>query len=107
MCPIEILPGVPSHISAKRNTLRQTELTTEPIVTDDRLYVVPADKDDTYIVKVDGYPHESGGMVITKRLTPTDKEDCIMITTPDDPLLGLTAITIDNILYEARKVNKE
>lgn len=94
---------MPSHISADLKTLRQAEPTTEPKVAEERLYVVPADKDDTYIVKVDGWSHQAGGILSTKRLTPEDKEGCIMLTTAGDPSLGLTSLIIDNILYKARK----
>jgi hypothetical protein len=104
MCPIEVTPGVPYYMSGNKKTLRDTEATIRPEVIVGMKYVVPADKGDECIVKVDGYPHLPGGTITSSRFTPDDREDCFTLTVDDDPTLpmsGLSGVVVDKIHYDA------
>jgi len=105
MCSIRISPEVPVYISADSSMLLKTEPTVQPRVTGERLFVLPVGKSEDYLVHVDGFHHEPGGIVETERLTTGHTVDDITLTTSDDPdlsgELGVTAVKIDGVLYEA------
>jgi hypothetical protein len=107
MCPIRISPEVPAYISEDKISLRKTEPTTEPQIIGKRVFVVPGGKSDDCIVEVDGYAHDPGGILETERATTGHDLSCITLTIPDDSdlsgELGLSAVKIDRILYEAEK----
>ncbi len=108
MSPIRISPEREVYISTDLETLSQTEPTTESRVVREEVFVLPCGKNQDYIVRVDGFSHAPGGMVETERLTSRHTKDKITLTTLDDPELsgelGVTAITIDGVLYEAINV---
>jgi hypothetical protein len=89
--------------------LHQTEPTIQSRVTGERLFVLPVGKCGDYLVHVDGFSDAPGGIIETERLTIGHTIDDITLTTPDDPdlsgELGVTAVKIDGVLYEA--VNPE
>jgi hypothetical protein len=105
MCSIRISPEVPIYISADKTLLRKTKPTTQSRIVRERLFVLPVGKDNDYLVCVDGFPHAPGGIVETERLTTGHTIDDITLTTTDDAELsrelGVTAVKIDGILYEA------
>lgn len=109
MCPIRIVPDAPVQISDNQRSLRRVNPTTEPTVIGRRTFVLPVGKGNDYLVHVDGFAHAPGGIIETERLTTGHSVDNIALTTPDDPELsgelGVTAVTIDGVLYEA--VNPE
>lgn len=111
MTPIRISPEIEVYISTDPETLGQTEPTTESRVVGEEVFVLPCGKKQDYIVRVDGFSHAPGGMVITERLTSGHETNDITLTTPEDPELsgelGVTAVTIDGVLYEAMNVEKK
>ena len=108
MAPIRISPEAEVYISLAPKTICQANPTTEPQVVEGEVFVLPCGKGPDYIVCVDGFSHSPGGIVETERLTPGHKKDDITLTTPNDPELsgelGVTAVTIDGVLYEATNV---
>ena len=111
MSPIRISPERQVYISTKQELLGQTPPTTESRVAREEVYVLPLGKQYDYLVRVKGFPHVAGGILLTERLTAGHIPDYIMLTTPDDPVLsgelGVTAVTIDGVIYEATNVEDE
>ena len=111
MSPIRISPEIEVYISTDPETLCQTEPTTESKVVGEEVFVLPCGKNQDYIVRVEGFSNAPGGMVETERLTSGHTKDDITLTTPEDPELsgelGVTAITIDGVLYEAMNVERK
>ena len=108
MSPIRISPEREVYISSSQISLDKTVPTVESRVVRGEVYLLPVGKTQDYLVQVNGFSHASGGMVITERLTSGHETDDITLTTPEDPELsgelGVTAITIDGVLYEATNV---
>lgn len=112
MSPIRISPEIPIHVSSDLEELERTPPTREQRVIKAEVYVLPQGKPLDHIVRVDGFSDAPGGMLETERLTPGhtkyDTKYDITLTTSDDPelsgKLGVTAIKIDGVLYEATKV---
>lgn len=111
MFPIRISPERQVYISSDPETLSQTEPTAESRVVREEVFVLPCDKKKDYIVRVDGFPNAPGGIMETERLTAGHTKDDITLTTPEDPELsgelGVTAVTIDGVLYEATNVEDD
>ena len=109
MSPIRISPEKEVYMSIDPEGLRQTEPTTESRIVREEVFVLPCGKKQDYIVRVDGFSNAPGGIVETERLTSGHTKDDITLTTPEDPELsgelGVTAVIIDGVLYEA--TNKE
>jgi len=111
MSPIRISPERQVYISAKEELLGQTPPTAESLIVREEVYVLPLGKQHDYLVRVDGFAESPGGIVETERLTAGHKKDDITLTTLDDPELsaelGVTAVTIDGVLYEATNVEDD
>ena len=111
MSPILISPERQVYISTRQELLGQTQPTTESKIVRGEVYVLPLGKKLVYVVRVDGFPNSPGGIVETERLTSGHRIDNITLTTPDDPELsselGVTAVTIDGVLYEATDIGED
>ena len=111
MSPIRISPERQVYISTDQKTLGQKEPTDGPKVVREEVYVVPYGESEDYIVRVEGFSNAPGGIVETERLTSGHRKDDITLTTPEDPELsselGVTAVKIDGVLYEATNVEDE
>ena len=111
MSPIRISPEKEVYISIDPEGLRQTEPTTESRIVREEVFVLPCGKKDDYIVQVEGFSHAPGGIIETERLTPGHTKDNITLTTLEDPELsgelGVTAVAIDGVLYEAMNVERK
>ena len=111
MSPIRISPEREVYISTDLKRLGQTEPTAQSRILREEVYVIPCGKQQDYIVRVDGFSHAPGGIVETERLTSGHKKDDITLTTLDDPELsgelGVTAVKIDGVLYEATNVEDD
>ena len=105
MCPIRISPEVPVYVSESEATLRSAAPTAEPFVVKSKLFIVPAGLGDHWVVEVNGFARDPGGMLMTERISTGFSKDELTLTTPDDPALkdelGLFAVKIDGVLYEA------
>lgn len=79
----------------------------EPRIVSGKVYVLPCGKKKDYLVEVDGFI--CGGIVITERLTSGHTKEDITLTTSNDKELsdelGVKAIEIDEIRYEAINTN--
>lgn len=86
-------------------TLRKKQPTTEPVIVGTRVFVVPDGKGDDYIVEINAFAHAPGGILETERATTGHDRSFITLIIPDDPELsaelGLSAVKIDRVLYEA------
>lgn len=111
MTPIRISPEKEVYISSGLETLGQTKPTAESVVVGEEVFVLSCGKDKDYVVRVDGFSDAPGGIVETERLTSGHTKDDITLTTPEDlelsGELGVTAIKIDGVLYEATNVEKD
>ncbi len=111
MSPIRISPEREVYISTDQTTLGQKEPTAETKVVREEVYVVPSGESEHYIVRVEGFSKEPGGIVETERLTSGNRKDNIILTTPEDPRLsaelGVTAVKIDGVVYEATNVEDD
>ena len=65
MPPIRISPEVPIYISADQSALSQAKQTTQSRVVGEILFVLPVGKNVDYLVHVDGFPDDPGGIVKT------------------------------------------
>lgn len=105
MCAIRISPEVPVYISEDKQSLCKKDTTTESVVVEKRVFVLPEGKSDDYIVEVDGFAHAPGGSLETERATTGHDLSVITLTIPDDPELGhelgFSAAKFDRVLYEA------
>lgn len=111
MSPIRISPERQVYISSDPETLGQAEPTVESRVVEGEVFVLPCGKKQDYIVRIEGFSSAPGGIVETERLTAGHTKDDITLTTPEDPELsgelGVTAVTIDGVLYEATNVEED
>jgi hypothetical protein len=111
MSPIRISPEREVYISSSQILLDKTAPTIESRVVRGEVYLLPVGKTQDYIVQVNGFPHAAGGILLTERLTSGHIPDYIMLTTSDNPELsgelGVTAIKIDGVIYEATNVENE
>lgn len=111
MSPIRISPEGQVYISSDPETLSQTEPTTESRVVKEEVFVLPCGKKEDHVVRVEGFSNSPGGIVETERLTAGHTKDDITLTTSEDPELsgelGVTAVTIDRVLYEATNVEED
>ena len=110
MSPIRISPEREVYIATDLDRLKKMSPATQSTIFIARgeVFVLPVGKTQDYLVQVNGFPHAAGGILLTERLTSGHTPDDIMLTTPDDPdlskELGVTAIKIDGVIYEATDV---
>lgn len=111
MSPIRISPEREVYISTDPEKLDQTDPTAEPRVVGEEVFVLPCGEGRDYIVQVEGFSDAPGGIVKTERLTRGHMKDDMILTTPEDPELsgevGVTAVKIDGVLYEAVNVERK
>ena len=111
MSPIRISPEREVYISSDPEKLSQMQPTIQPRIVKEEVYVLPCGKKHDYIVRVDGFADGPGGIVETQRLTSGEEVDNITLTIPDDSELsgelGVTAVKIDGVVYEATNVEED